>query len=335
MSPELAEESRRLAASWMQHDDEMLRDYLVSGVQDPWLNGQSMQARHFLIERVCGRSLPGVAEHEVRFVEAVRWLWDGGKRDGDVGWFEAVRHALQRGADDAEGAEVSRSVLDEYARLPREIDGVVVPNYVQAACESGLAGGTFASARPGFAGVWKGLLDPRPAAGLTVLEPACGSANDYRLFEAFGLARHLDYVGFDLCERNIANARAMFPGARFDVGNAFEIGHPDRSFDCVVVHDLFEHLSPEGLPVALNEVARVTRGGLFIGFFQMHEDAEHLVRPVEDYHVNRLSLVRVREFLAARGFRTQAVHVDSWIRSFLGGREAWYEEWAYSVLGWR
>ncbi len=313
----------------------MLRDYLASGVQDPWLNPQSMQARHFLAERVLGRGVAGWAAREARFAAGIRWLWDGGRRDGDGDWFAAVGHALNRGADDAEGTEIPRYVRDDFAALPCEVDGVTVPNHARRACEAGLAGGTFEEARSWFAPVWKAALEGLPPAGLSVLEPACGSANDFRVWDAFGLARHVDYVGFDLCERNVANARSLFPGARFEVGNAYEIAQGDGSFDAVIVHDLFEHLSEEGLEVAMGEVTRVARGALFLGFFQMHEEDEHLIRPVEDYHINRLSLGRVRAFLEARGFRTQAVHVDSWLREELGGREPFYEEWAYDVMAWR
>ena len=335
MTPELNEESRKLDASWSRHDDAMLRDYLVGGVQDPWLNPQSIQARHFVIEAICGRPFPGLFEEEIRFAEAMRWMWRGGKADGDTDWFEVLEHALGRGADDAEGTEIPARLLLDYRRLPGEIDGVTVPNYLSHGCQSGRDGGALELAKRGFAPIWRHVLRQAPSRRWTVLEPACGSANDVRVWSEFGLEPHVEYHGFDLCPRNVANARALCPAAHFEVGNAFEIARADASVDLVIVHDLFEHLSMAGLDAALSEVARVTRSGLFVGFFQMHEEDEHFVHPVEEYHVNRLSLPRVRGDLERRGFRTRALHVDSWMRSFLGGREPFYEEWAYNLTAVR
>ena len=104
---------------------------------------------------------------------------------------------------------------------------------------------------------------------IKVLEPACGSANDYRFFQGCGLARHIDYLGLDLCAKNVENARALFPSARFETGNVFEIGAADASYELCIAHDLFEHLSIAGLERAVSEVCRVTRSGLCAHFFQM------------------------------------------------------------------
>ena len=38
------------------------------------------------------------------------------------------------------------------------------------------------------------------------------------------------------------------------VDNVFEIDAPERAYDYTVVHDLFEHLSPEGLEAAVREL---------------------------------------------------------------------------------
>jgi hypothetical protein len=64
---------------------------------------------------------------------------------------------------------------------------------------------------------------------LSVLEPACGSANHYRFLVRCGIARFLDYAGFDLCAKNLENARALFPEVRFGVGNVFAITEPGQS----------------------------------------------------------------------------------------------------------
>ncbi len=89
---------------------------------------------------------------------------------------------------------------------------------------------------------------PRP---IRVLEPACGSANDYRFLHQFGLARVIRYTGFDLCDKNVGNARSLFPETEIGVGNVLEIGFPNHAFDLCFVHDLFEHLSPEAVEQAV------------------------------------------------------------------------------------
>src|SRR5208283_193351 len=80
------------------------------------------------------------------------------------------------------------------------------------------------------------------------------------------------------------NACALFPDASFAVGNVFEIAAPDKAYDLCFVHDLFEHLSLEGMQAAVKEVCRVTRQGLCVSFFNMDEIRDHQVRPVDDYH---------------------------------------------------
>jgi SAM-dependent methyltransferase len=155
---------------------------------------------------------------------------------------------------------------------------------------------------------------PEPGRCISVVEPACGSANDYRFLHEYGVARLIDYTGFDLCTKNIANARALFPSVKFERGNVFELSSPDKAFDCCIVQDLFEHLSLEGLERAVEEVCRITCTGICAGFFQMDEIREHVVRAVDDYHWNLLSMARMRKLFAARGFAGQVLHMDSFLR---------------------
>jgi SAM-dependent methyltransferase len=153
---------------------------------------------------------------------------------------------------------------------------------------------------------------------LSVLEPACGSANDYRFLHAYGLAGLVRYTGFDLCAKNIENARALFQNVPFAVGNVFEIAAPDKSYDLCIVHDLFEHLSLEGMQAAVKEVCRVTRQGLCVGFFNMDEIRDHQVRPVDECHWNLLSMARMKELFAECGFAARVVHVGTFLRQQIG-----------------
>ena len=94
-----------------------------------------------------------------------------------------------------------------------------------------------------FQTIWREVLRGEQAERISVSEPACGSANDYRFIDGYGIGRLIDYAGFDLCEKNVRNAKALFPEACFKVGNVFEIEATDNGFDFCFVHDLFEHLS--------------------------------------------------------------------------------------------
>ncbi len=324
MEDSLKQESEKLVRSWMQHEAGWLRDYLVSGVEDPRLNLQSIFSRHFLVRALLANAFTGLMKEECRFSAVMNWLVEFAGRAGDAEEFEAVLYALRRGADNAEGIEIPLYVLQAFDALPINLQELHVPNYI----EGFLAGLGDAKARAlasepsrrTFQELWRIALsrvDP-PAKPVSVLEPACGSANDYRFLDAYGLVPFLDYSGFDLCPRNVENARALFPGARFNEGNVFQLDAPDRSFDFCFVHDLFEHLSLAGMETAVRELCRVTRSGLCIGFFQMDEIPQHVVRPVDDYHCNLLSLNQMKIMFTRLGFDTQAIHIATFLRQEFG-----------------
>src|SRR5207302_209929 len=142
--------------------------------------------------------------------------------------------------------------------------------------------------------------------------------NEYRFLEAYGLRPFIDYRGFDLCEKNVVNARRDFPNAGFDEGNVFEIKAADKSFDLCFLHDLLEHLSVEGFHRAISEICRVTRHGISAGFFQMHEGPEHLIRQIDEYHWNTLSMEQVRALFQEHGFAVQVVHIATFLREKFG-----------------
>ncbi len=313
----LKQETERLARSWMRHDASALDNYLVADVENPRLNVQSILTRHFLLTALFGPKFERLMDHELHFAAAMNWLR---QRAADLGSNDAraaLLHALRRGADNAEGMDVPAFLTALFAKLPAQVDEVAVQNFI----ERHLAEAGQPDVTNTFQELWGDVLENEIPQGVRVLEVACGSANDYRCLASFGLARLLDYTGFDLCEKNVANARALFPGARFEVGNVFEIAATDGAFELSFAHDLFEHLSPEGLPVAIRELCRVSRRGLCVGFFQMAELPDHIVRPVDDYHWNTLSLDRTRALFEEQGFTVQALHIGSYLRHRTGCAE--------------
>jgi len=169
---------------------------------------------------------------------------------------------------------------------------------------------------------------------IAVLEPACGSANDYRFLESFGLTRHLDYHGFDICPANVQNAQAMFAEAshRFTTGNVFAVDAADDAYAYVFTHDLLEHLSPAGIEASIAELCRVTRGTLMVHFFNLEKRDEHVIQPVEHYHWNLLSLPRIRERFEAHGGRVAARHIPTLLSERFGFDESHNEEaWTLTV----
>jgi len=340
----LQAESDKLARSWMRHDAGMLRDYLVAGVEDPRLNVQSILSRHFLVRAVTAADFSALMEAEYRFAAAMNWHAALAGRLGDAEELDVVLYALRRGADNAEGIEIPAFIVRTFAALPTTASGLAIPNYI----EGFLTGTRWVNGKAEFhepslntfRDLWqKAWLAAAPAQRgwgsdsqqLSVLEPACGSANDYRFLDAYGLARLVDYTGFDLCAKNIENARALFPGVRFAVGNVFEIAAPDKAYDLCFVHDLFEHLSLEGMQAAVKEVCRVTRQGLCVGFFNMDEVRDHQVRPVDEYHWNLLSMARMKELFAECGFAAQVVRIGAFLRQQMGCEQT-HNQNAYTFL---
>ncbi len=299
MNPQLENETKKLTASWMRHESDMLRDYLVADVEDPRTNIQSILTRHFLIESLFGKNFADLMKEELTFAVVLNWMRQLTKEKATEEDFHSILYALEKRADNAEGIKIPRYISEAFRVIPVETSRALQQRK---------------NSSDAFQILWQSALADENPKKISVLEPACGSANDYRFFESYGLARLLDYQGFDLCEKNVANARAMFPAARFEVGNVFAIPAPDKAFDYCVVQDLFEHLSLEGMERAVNELCRVTREGICAGFFSLHEGRDHLVREVDDYHWNTLGLDKMAKLFVNHGFTIQVIHIETFLR---------------------
>jgi SAM-dependent methyltransferase len=337
MDAALQQETEKLVRSWMRHDEAMLRDYLVADVEDPRLNPQSILTRHFLAFSLFAEKYQPLAEAELAFGAAMNWLLATAKQAAQADALASIAHALARDADNAEGFDLPPFVRTLFRSLPQNCAGLTVPNYL----EEFLRETRFAEGQPvppatvldTFQRLWQQALATEPTTTAKVLEPACGSANDYRFLERFGFARVIAYAGFDLCEKNVTNARRQFPQARFAAGNLFAVEAPDGAYDFAFVHDLFEHLSLAGIEAAVDELCRVTRRALCLHFFNMDETAEDVIRPVEDYHWNTLSVEQMRERFARHGFQAQVLHIGSFLRWRVGAAST-HNPHAYTfVLG--
>jgi SAM-dependent methyltransferase len=308
-------ETERLAKSWMRHGRDTLRNYLVQDVQDPRINVQSILTRHFLIGHLFGAEFEALMEHELRFALVMNWLLRLLKKPVQPWQLHSALDALLSCQDAAEGLTIPSYISEIFAAL-------AVPNYMcDLLCWSPVETTDAPipeQALSTFGAVWREVLADKYPGRICVVEPACGSANDYRFLESFGIARLLDYTGFDLCEKNIANARQMFPAARFNVGNALEINAADGAFDYCFVHDLFEHLSIDAMEAVIAEICRVTQKGICAGFFNMYDGDEHIVEVIGDYHWNTLSVARTKTLFKQHCTAVDVICIDAFLRLRFG-----------------
>jgi ubiquinone/menaquinone biosynthesis C-methylase UbiE len=338
MEERFQQETQRLIRSWGRHDRDVLRDYLVRDVEDPRINVQSVLTRHFLLDLLLPGRFAALKEQELRFAVVVNWLLGVLKDPVAAGRHDEILFGLLQGTGEVDDVTMPPYVAETFAALPAEVDGVQVNDYISYVLvrppaerpdEPIIDEYTAAT----FTFLWRNVLareqssqacenasehgSDLPSRQPTVLEPACGSANDYRFLDSFGLAARLDYTGFDLCDKNILNARELFPDARFEVGNVLDIAAPAGAYDVCFFHDLLEHLSIEAMEQAVAEICRVTRGTVLAHLFNMHDAPDHEVREVDDYHWNRLSLPRVRALFESHGYAVQATHIDTMLRDRL------------------
>jgi ubiquinone/menaquinone biosynthesis C-methylase UbiE len=268
----------------------------VSGYQDPRINVQSILCRHTLVRALFGSAYDELMRSELAWAVELN---------------EAIRlRAREEGVSLVATMDPER--LAGVQRVMREFD-----------------------ARAGeYAEHWRRALGGRRARRLRVLELACGSANDYRAMADYGLARFLDYTGIDLNPTNIDNASRRFSSVDFRVGSILALPFPDRSVDYVVAFDIFEHLSLEAMRVALDEAVRVSRRGLYLGFFRMADVPEHVPEPRGRYHYNLLSASRIREYLEPHYPSVEVLHMSGFLRERFGYEHS-YNSRAWSIVAER
>lgn len=122
---------------------------------------------------------------------------------------------------------------------------------------------------------------------------------------AFLKRNGIDAEGIEMVPEFLAHARSRFPDVSFRPGSLPELDLPDSAAAGILSWYSLIHLSPDELPAALAELARVIRpgGGLLIGFFagDRVEAFPHAVITAYYWPVEELS----RRVVAA-GFRVRA-----------------------------
>jgi SAM-dependent methyltransferase len=270
-------ESERMRRSWDQCSSEYLNNYLVSDVEDPRINFQSVLTRALIADTLFPGRFDELIDAELQFALCMTWviqrLCNGENR------LEVLK-----AIDDKDTSTVPEFVIS--ARESLLSSECPILDYIEEALlsrpsedDSRIAEGVLQV----FSSIWNRALILLPDATLSICEPACGSANDYRFIVRNGLARFLQYTGFDISQKNIENAHRRFPHVDFYVGNVLDIHANDAAFDCIFIHDLFEHLSSEAFERALDEVLRITKKQAWLSFFNLDILPDHEVRPVDNY----------------------------------------------------
>jgi SAM-dependent methyltransferase len=318
-------EGHKLARHWSRYSEDLLDSYLIQGVEHPSINPQSVLMRAFLVDRLFPGKFVEAIEEELVFSACACYALEA-HRQGRVTLRELL-NAVRSGDVDPRLPEFMGRRFQ--AERCHHLDiGQLITNL--GTCTT-LGFEYFHSP---FQALWRqGLTGPR-SARTSVLELGCGSANDYRFLEAYGVAQHVEYVGVDICEANIRNARSRFPNARFVTADACCLDEKDGSFDIVFAFDLLEHLSPDGLDAALAEAERVSRDEIWLSLFNADDIPEHDYHAVDDYFWNTLSLSQIAHHLNAGGYSTQVIPIAAELECrFPGYRH--YNRGAHILIGTR
>jgi SAM-dependent methyltransferase len=300
----------------------------VSGTEDPRTNVQSILTRALIADTLWPGRFDALIDEELRFGAVMSWVLS------ELGCGRSLEtlHAAVASGTPAAGVPAfvtgcARQLSDAQQAIPDYLTEVLTrlpdPDGDSAVAEPPLET---------FERIWSRELKDLTGPRVSIFEPACGSANDYRFLERFGFARFLGYHGIDIAARNVENARRRHPGVSFERGNAYATGLAEGAFDFVFVHDLYEHLSVAAMERALAETLRVTRRQAWLHFFNLADVADHEVRPVETYHWNLLSLGRVCQCLRDAGASAvEVLPVPSFLEAKFGS-EAYFNREAVTLV---
>lgn len=109
-----------------------------------------------------------------------------------------------------------------------------------------------------------------------VLDVAAGSCVNYEVFKNTGV--QCQYTGYDLTQKLLDHAKSLY-GNEIDLvkGHAQSLPFKDKSFDCVLIRHLMEHLVPPSEELVLSEALRVASKEVILVFFLMPNNGqEHI-----------------------------------------------------------
>jgi len=328
MEPDrLQQENAQLRQAWEQYSAEHLDTYLVTGVEDPRINIQSILTRAFLTDALFPERFTALLHEELRFGAVLQWLLAQYTAGADRNELHEDICFAKASHIPAFVADAARWLESDACPLPPSIELAVDPPSIDAPAQL-----LPERALDVFGPVWRNELAGLTAPRLRVFEAACGSANDYRTIHNHGLAPFLDYTGLDISAKNIANALVRFPAVAFRAGSILDSGLPDAAFDFVFAHDLLEHLSGPGVATALAEMVRLARREVWVHLFNTKPEGAHDIIPKEHYHWNLLSQAALREAGRALDCAVDIIELAPLLEHKFGWREYYNPHAATLVL---
>jgi len=79
-----------------------------------------------------------------------------------------------------------------------------------------------------------------------------------------------------------------------------------------------EHAAIKAMEVAVAEVCRLTRQDICAGFFNMCDGDEHIVKNIDDYHWNKLSMSKTKAIFERHASAVEVIHIDTFLVSRFG-----------------
>lgn len=158
----------------------------------------------------------------------------------------------------------------------------------------------------------------------TVFEGGCATAVDLPLH----VKRGTDYIGLDITEKFISEARELYIGYDLRVGTVMDIPLGDGFVDTAYVKAVLEHLHPLEWVLAVRELWRIARRQVILALFHWDPDRrkapilERMAADDSDRSMNvgnvqafnnRISLLDVHDVLFELG-------ATSWNRYMVGGK---------------
>lgn len=304
----ITEEGKRLGQRWDRISSSELDRYLIQDLEHPAYNAQSVLIRSFIIDRLFPTEATSIIEAELYYSACASFAL----AENRAGRFALLYNAIKYSAPGYDLLPFLQS--DARDRFGKDFDVSQLLDDLAICLSVG-----FDHFRSPFEMTWKSFLSGREFQRCQMIEFGCGSGNDYRMWAASGLSSLLNYTGIDVSSANITNARNRFPEEKFIVGDVCSIQADDQSYDVAVAFDVYEHLSPRALKLALQESLRVTRDECWMSFFNVDSRPDHFVRELEDYHWNLLSIELLAEEVSASGFDVDIYNVPNILESRFDG----------------
>jgi len=108
--------------------------------------------------------------------------------------------------------------------------------------------------------------------GDTILNIGCGGGIQYAAIRE--VSPNIKYMGVDITPKMIKSARRLFPGVKFELGDAAALPYSDEEFDVSIVRHVFEHHPLSSGKDILHEALRVAKNAALFLFFVGPQEME-------------------------------------------------------------